>query len=207
MAHQRCPWRLLSVTNLKGLTMRKLYQYGGIAASIMLIALGIGAVVAGFVGRDQVRTELAREGIVGTPDMKGVANQKVDTGGEARDFAAGMREHTLAATGGKTYAEMPRFAGKNGEPTNDEKLAAVDPKSGAPVDNPARQIWVTETSLTTALSTAYFAENVALFSIVMGFALLLTGVGFGVVTMRLLMREPSAATRTKVPAPTPVVAS
>jgi hypothetical protein len=170
--------------------MKKLYEYGGILASVVLIAFGIGAVVAGFAGRDQVRSELAREQIVGTPDMKGVANEKIDTGGEARDFAAGMRVHTLEATGGKTYAEMPRFQGKNGQPTNDEKLAAVDPKSGKPVDNPARQIWVTETALTTALNTSYFAENVALFAIVMGFALLLTGVGFGVVTLRVLRTQP-----------------
>src|SRR5215217_6058253 len=106
--------------------MKKIYEYGGIAASVILVAFGIGAVVAGFIGRDQVRTELAREHIVGTPDMKGVANKQVDTGGEARDFAAGMRKHTLEATQGKTYAEMPRFQGKNGQPTNDEKLAAVN---------------------------------------------------------------------------------
>jgi hypothetical protein len=175
--------------------LKKLSEYGGIAASIILVAFGIGAVVAGLAGRHQVHTELAREAIVGTPDMAGVANRKVDTGGEARDFAAGMRKHTLEATGGKTYAEMPRFQGKNGQPTNDEKLAAVDPKSGKPVDNPARQIWVTETALSSALNTAYFAENVALFSIVMGFALLLTGIGFGVVTLRVLRTDTASRPR------------
>ncbi len=175
--------------------MKKLYEYGGIAASVILVAFGIGAVVAGFVGRDQVRDELAREQIVGTPDMKGIAGEKIDTGGEARDFAAGIRSHTLEATGGQTYAEMPRFQGKNGEPTSDEKLAAVDPKSGEPVDNPQRNIWITSTALSTALNTSYFAESVALFSIVMGVALLLTGIGFGVVTLRLL-RQASAGRAT-----------
>jgi hypothetical protein len=173
--------------------MKRLYEYGGIAASVILILFGIGAVAAGLVGRDQVRDELAREQIVGTPDMKGIAGEKVDTGGEARDFAAGIRRHTLEATGGQTYAEMPRFQGKNGEPTSDEKLAAVDPKSGAPVDNPQRNIWVTSTALSTALNTSFFAESVALFSIVMGVALLLTGVGFGVVTLRLLRQASSAS--------------
>ena len=173
--------------------MKKLYEYGGIAASVILIVFGTGTVVAGLAGHSQVRTELAREQIVGTPDMTGVANQKVDTGGEARDFAKGMRKHTLEATGGKTYAQMPRFLGKNGEPSNDEKLAATNPKSGAPVDNPARQIWVTETALTTALNTAYFAESVAVFAIVMGFALLLVGVGFLVLTL-IALRRPTTAT-------------
>ena len=183
--------------------MKKLYEYGGIAASVILIAFGIGAVVAGFAGRHTVRTELAREHIVGTPDMKGVANKQIDTGAEARDFAAGMRVHTLEATGGKTYSEMPRFMGKDGKPTNDQKLAAVDPKSGAPVDNPARQIWVTETALTSALNTSYFAENVALFSIIMGFAMLLTGVGFGVVTLRVLRTAPDTRRDSAVAAPAP----
>ena len=172
--------------------MRKFQEYGGVAAAIVLIVLGVGAITAGFVGRAQVRSDLAREHIVGTPDMKGVANQKIDTGSRAHQFANGMRVHALEATQGKTYSEMPRYAGKNGQPTNNEKAAAVDPKSGKPIDNPARNIWVTETALTTALNTAYFAENVALFAIVMGFALLLTGVGFGVLTLRLLLRRPSA---------------
>ena len=36
---------------------------------------------------------------------------------------------------------------------------------------------MTETALTTALNTSFFAERVAMFSIVMGVALLLTGSG------------------------------
>ena len=181
--------------------MKKLYIYAGIAASCLMIAVGIGAVVMGFEGRSTVRDELTREQIVGTPDMKGVANEKIDTGSEARDFAAGMREHTLAATQGQTYAEMPRFLDENGKPTADEEKAAVDPKSGEPVSNPAREIWVTETALASALNTSYFAENVANFAIVVGFALLLSGIGFLVLTLRLPWRpeetetEPTPASR------------
>ena len=172
--------------------MRKLLESGGIVASVILVAIGIGAITAGLVGRNEVRDELAREHIVGTPDMKGIANKPIETGSDARKFASGIRRHALEATGGKTYAEMPRFAGKSGTPTNDEKQAKVDPKSGKPVDNPERQIWVTETALASALNTAFFAENVALFAIVMGIALLLTGAGFGVVTLRLLRDRESA---------------
>ena len=36
----------------------------------------------------------------------------------------------------------------------------------------------TETALTTALNTAYMAERIALFGIVVGIALLLSGIGF-----------------------------
>jgi hypothetical protein len=172
--------------------MSKLFRYAGVAASIVLIAFGIGSVVVGINGRDQVRSDLAREQIVGTPDST-IPNQKVDTGSEAQAFAKVMRKHTMEATGGLTYAQMPRFMGKNGKPTSDEKAAAVDPKSGKPVDNPARQIWVTETALTTALNTAYFAENVAVFAIVMGIALMLVGIGFLVFLLIALRRAEPAA--------------
>jgi hypothetical protein len=88
---------------------------------------------------------------------------------------------------------MPRFLDENGKGTNDEKAAAVDPKSGEPVANPARNIWVTSTALSTALNTAYFAESVATFAIVMGVAMLLSGIGFLILTLRVL-REPAAET-------------
>jgi hypothetical protein len=176
--------------------MTKLYTYAGIAASVILIAFGIGAVVTGFNGRDRVQSDLAREQIVGTPDST-IPNQKVDTGKEAEAFANVMRKHTLEATGGQTYSQMGRFLDANGKPTSDEKVAAKDPKTGQPVENGLRNMWVTETALTTALNTASFAEQVATFAIVMGFALLLTGIGFLVLTVRLLMPRTS---REKVPA-------
>jgi hypothetical protein len=99
-----------------------------------------------------------------------------------------MRKHTLVATGGQTYARMPHYLAKDGKPTDDVKLAAIDPKSGKPADNPARSIWVSETALTGALHSAYFAESVATFAIVMGFALMITGGGFLVLTFRVLPR-------------------
>ena len=172
--------------------MSKLFRYGGVAASIVLIAFGIGAVVIGIDGRDQVRSDLAREQIVGTPDSS-IPGQKVDTGSEAQAFAKVMRKHTLEATGGKTYAQMPRYLDASGKGTNDEKAAAIDPKTQKPVSNPARQIWVTETALTTALNTAYFAENVAMFAIVVGVALMLVGVGFLVFLLVALRRPATAA--------------
>src|SRR3954469_15921309 len=165
--------------------MRKLFQYGGIAASIVLIAFGIGAVYMGIDGRGYVRDNLAAEHIVGTDDST-IPGQKVDTGTEAQAFAKVMRKHTLEATGGQTCAEMGRFLDANGKPTNDEKAAAIDPKTKQPVENGLRNMWVNETALTTALNTAYFAEQVATFAIVMGVALLLAGVGFGILSLKAL---------------------
>ena len=62
-----------------------------------------------------------------------------------------------------------------------------------------REIWVTETALASALNTSYFAENVANFAIVVGFALLLSGIGFLVLTLRLPWRPEETETE-----PTPV---
>src|SRR6476620_8000284 len=115
----------------------KLFQYAGIAASVVLIAFGIGAIYMGIDGRSMVRSDLAREQIVGTPDST-IPGQKVDTGSEAKAFAAVMRKHTLEATGGQTYSQMGRFVDKNGKPTSDEAAAAKDPKTGQPVENAAR---------------------------------------------------------------------
>jgi hypothetical protein len=173
--------------------MNSFFRYSGIAASIFLIAFGIGAIAVGASGRDQVRSDLAREQIVGTPDST-IPGQLVDTGSEAQAFARVMRKHTLEATKGQTYAQMARYVDANGKPTNDEKAAAKDPKSGAAVANPARNIWVTETALTTALNTAYFAESTATFVIAMGGALLLVGIGFLVLLVVASRRESTLLT-------------
>ena len=185
--------------------MKKWFAYGGVAASIILVAFGTGAIVIGATGINEVRDKLAQESIVGSPDMtpsaikaeaKGaglpssitlptssVAGRTIDTGAEAKTFAEYMRIHALEATGGRPYAEMGRFLTPSGKETSDPNLAAKDPKTGQPVANGARDIWVTETALATALNTSFFAERVAVFSIVMGVALLLTGIGFLILTL------------------------
>lgn len=187
----------------------RLFTGGGIAASIVLVVFGIASIVMGINGRSEIRDSLSQEAIVGSPDMTpeaisasaeeagltgvdlptcSVANQPIDTGPRAKCFASYMRIHALEATGGETYAEMGRFLDDDGKPTSDEEQAATDPKTGAPVENPARNIWVTETALSTALNTSYFAERVSEFSIIMGVALLLTGIGMAVLTLGALRR-------------------
>jgi hypothetical protein len=187
--------------------MSKYLRYGGIAASVVLIVFGVASIVIGASGRHTVRTNLAAERIVGTPDMTpkaikaeaqaaglsnvdlptcSVAGKAIDNGSDARCFSQYMRIHALEATGGQVYAQMARYLDKAGKPTDDQKNAAVDPKTRKPVENAARNVWVNETALSTALNTSYFAENVALFSMVMGVALLLTGIGFLVLTLNLL---------------------
>jgi hypothetical protein len=165
--------------------MQRFTRYGGLIASIVLIAFGIGSIVTGIDGRDRIRGDLAAEKIVGTPDST-IPNQKVDTGSEAEAFAAVTRKHTLEATGGKTYAELPRAVYKSdNKPVPDEQAEAAL-KSGEAINNPLRAMWLDQISLSTALNTAYFAESVSMFAIVMGIAVLLSGIGFLVLTLRLL---------------------
>jgi hypothetical protein len=176
--------------------MKKLFVWAGLAASVVLIAFGTGSIITGIDGRSDVRDTIAKENIVGTPDST-IPNQRVDTGTEAKAFADVIRKHTLEATGGQTYSEMGRFLDESGKPTSDEQAAAVDRETGEPVENPARQIWITETALTTALNTSYFAERVSEFAIVMGIALLLTGIGFLVLTLGALRVALRAQTETE----------
>ena len=97
---------------------------------------------------------------------------------------------------------MGRFLDANGKPTSDESQAAKDPKTGQPVENGLRNLWVTETALATALNVSYFAEHVGLcLGIVMGIALLLTGIGFLVLTLGGLERKESRQKTAPAPAP------
>jgi hypothetical protein len=203
------------------------FKYAGIAAGIVLIAIGIGSVVTGLGGRGTVQDSLKLEQITGSPDMnptaitaeakaaglKGVslptcsvADQPIDTGSRAKCFASYVRVHALEATGGRTYSQMGQYLTAAGKETSDKAAAAVDPKTGKPVPNAARNVWVTATALTTALNTSYFAESVALFAILMGIALLLTGVGLVVLSVRWLREPGTAAQLAPTVAPTPVVA-
>ena len=201
---------------------RNVFKWGGIAASVILIAFGIGSIGAGVWGIHYTRDQLKTEQITGSPDMTpsaikqeaqqpghtnvdlptcSVANEKVDTGKEAKCFASYMRVHTLEATGGQVYSEMPRYLDTNGKGTNDPAQAAKDPATGAPTANHARDIWVTYTALSTALNTSYFAETVGVFGLVMGVALLLVGIGFLVLTLGGLGQRETVAETAPNPAP------
>ena len=189
---------------------RRILEWGGLAAGIVLIAFGIGAIAMGVDGRSTVRDSLEQEqiffGDASDPAVAKHADQwagdQVRTGDQARAFALVMREHTLESTDGLTYAQMGRFqsADNPSDPkgTSDEAAAAKD-ETGAPIANGSRNIWVTETGLTTALNMSYMAEQLALFGVVVGVALLLTGIGLMILALAVLggrLREqPTGATR------------
>jgi len=151
-----------------------------------------------------IKAEAKKAGLpsnISFPTMS-VAGKKIDSGARAHSFAGYMRIHALEATQGLTYAEMGRFMAKPGTPkqftdgnggTSDEKYALVDPATKQPVDNGRRNVWVTETALSTALNASYMADRISLFGVVVGIALLLSGIGFGILAIGGALRNPETA--------------
>jgi hypothetical protein len=151
-----------------------------------------------------IKDEAKQAGLPATLKMPtmDIAGKPIDTGARARAFASYMRIHTLESTGNLTYSQMGRYTAKPGTPakftdghgaTNDSKYAQLDPKTQRPIDNGLRNLWVTETALTTALNTSYMAEQISLFGIVVGVALLLAGIGFAILAIGGALRNPATA--------------
>ena len=188
--------------------MKKIFEFGGVAAGVILVAFGVAAIVLGFNGKSTVGNSLKLEQIVGSADMTpagikseveaaglknvtiptcSVAGVSVNNGTRARCFAEYMRIHALESTGGFVYAQMGMYKAAADAPksqltpdgaTSNVQYAARDPQTNQPISNAARNVWVTETALTTALNTSYMAEQLGNFGIVVGIALLLSGIGF-----------------------------
>ena len=209
------------------MTRDRVFRIGGIVSGIVLIAFGVVVIVLAIWGQNTVTDELKRQKITGTPDMTpsaikesvekaglknvtlptcDVAGKPIDNGRRARCFSEYMNVHALVATGGFVYSEMGIYEAKPGTPksqlapgggTNNTDYAAIDPKTKRPVQNAARNVWVTETALATALNVSYMASALSLFSLVVGIALLLAGVGFIVLALGLVSRGRSKEVRTE----------
>jgi hypothetical protein len=166
-----------------------------------------GEVAAARTAQTQLFAKLHAAGVkiapsqIVTPSCS-VAGQLVDSGDRARCFAQYMRIHTFGATSGETYSQMARYIAKPDTPlkftdglgaTSDPKYAALDPTTKQPVSNGRRDIWVTYTALTTALNASYMASQISLFGVVVGIALLLSGIGFGILAIGGALRSPETA--------------
>jgi len=183
--------------------MRKYFEIGGVIAAVVLVAFGIAAIVLGINGINEVHSNLKQQKITGTPNMTPavesasarkaglnpatlevptctVVGKPITNGSSARCFADYMRVDALMATGGLYFSQMPHYATANGKGTNVAAEALT--KEGKPVENPAREVWVEGTALSTALNASDIAEQTAMFGVVVGIALLLAGIGFGVLT-------------------------
>ena len=198
------------------MSARRILEWGGLAAGITLIAFGIGALYMGIDGRNTVRDSIAQEQISSVTRPTRPSPSMPSSGPASRSRPVTRRARSRSScgstrsrsTGGLTYAQMGRFqsAANPQDPkgTSDEAAAAKD-EAGAPVANGAREIWVTETGLTTALNMSYMAEQLSVFGIVVGVALLLTGIGLMILALAVLggrfREEASRPLRPQRPSP------
>ena len=152
-------------------------------------AFGIGAIAIGATGLNTVRDEIAAQNITATDDAAELTDGRLEPGQAIKTGAGGegVRGHHGAPRARVDRGRAVRRDGPlpDGERARTRATRRSRPRrpTGRPVENGLRNLWVTETALTTALNTSFFAERVAVFSIVMGIALLLTGIGFLVLTL------------------------
>ncbi len=132
-------------------------------AAILSLIVGLGSVAGGVFGVVYTWNQAAAENIVTPPDAP-VPETPVRGPLTMKAQADIIVEHTLENTDGLRYAEMPRFV-----PQVDDAGNPVLDENGEPVmvPNQARNIWITATTLTTALHLgimAYALSALALFS-------------------------------------------
>ncbi len=147
--------------------MKNKLKLGGYLA----IVAGLVLVTGGVWGISFTYKNVAQENIV-TGEDASIPNTKVLGPLTLKSQADIIREHTLKITEGKTYAQMPRFIEKK-----DDKGNVVLDKEGKAVliENTARNIWITATSLTTAINLAIMSYAFSALIILFGLVSLFTG--------------------------------
>jgi F0F1-type ATP synthase membrane subunit c/vacuolar-type H+-ATPase subunit K len=134
-----------------------------------------------------------------------VAGDQVTDGTSARCFAQYMFIHAMGGTNGLVYAQMGRYVAKPDTPfkyTDGDggisptastaivsKYSQTDAQ-GVPVSNGARNLWIDQVALSTALNASYMADQISMFGLVVGIALLLSGFGFGILAVGGALRNP-----------------
>ncbi len=135
-------------------------------SSLFAITAGVILIVGGLWGIYFTYKNITQEKII-TPSDASISEQPVRGPFTLKAQADIIREHTLKSTGGKTFAEMPRQI-----PKVDENGKSVFDAEGKPVmvPNTARDIWITATTLITALNlgilTYVFSGLIVLFGCV-----------------------------------------
>jgi hypothetical protein len=108
---------------------------GAILFGAVLVGSGIYMVAEARAAHDEVRNALADERIITAEDAT-IPLAEVDSAAEAKAQADIIREHALATTGGKTYAELDR-------------------------SDPNRNVYLNSVTLRTALMESYLAFKVS----------------------------------------------
>ena len=143
-------------------------------SSFLAIIVGLVLVGSGVWGIAFTYTNVARENIT-TPDDASIPDVPVRGPFTLKAQADIIRVHTLRMTEGKTFAEMPRQI-----PKLDVEGKPILDKDGKPAmtANTARDIWITATTLITALNLGIFAYAFSAVVFLLGFFLIWTGVIF-----------------------------
>ena len=116
----------------------------------LIIALGAVFMLSGAVTYNLVHVKLVAEKITVSPDSPHFANQKIAGPWTAYAEASMISTHTLAATGGKTYAELDR-------------------------EDPIREVAMTGSFLRASLFTSVVSFGVAAFAGGVGLVFVLIG--------------------------------
>lgn len=150
--------------------MKKLY----LASTFFALIVGVVLIGSGVWGLVFTHASIAREDIT-TPSDAAIPNAPVRGPFTLKAQADIIRVHALRITGGQTYAEMPREVpalDADGEQVVDGDGNAVM------VANTDRDIWITATTLITALNLGILTYAVFSLMIVIGLFSLWAGVIF-----------------------------
>lgn len=151
-----------------------------IITSVFSICVGVGLVLGGAWGAMFTYQNVTREKIV-TPEDASIPNAPVQDPMTLKAQADIIREHTLKTTKEKTYAEMPQQVAKL-----DASGSAVLGTDGKPVmvPNAARNIWITATTLTTALNLGIIAYLISGLTILFGLSAVWMGIVFAALSKK-----------------------
>ena len=87
--------------------MKKAFPIILMLVGVVFLASGVYTIGRGFNAKDQVQSELEAQNIV-TPEDASIPNTQVNSVATAKSMADIIDEHSLKATGGKTYSELDR---------------------------------------------------------------------------------------------------
>ena len=149
--------------------LRKIY-------SVLTIAIGIILIFGGIFGILFIYKNIAQEKIV-TPADSSIPGKPVRGPFTLKAQADIIREHTLKITGGKTFAEMPRQIEKLDQ--NNQPVLDADGKP-VMIENTARDIWITATTLTTALNLGILSYAFCVLILAFGVIIIWIGIAFRV---------------------------
>lgn len=154
-------------------TLLKISSLFAVVVGIILVLGSIWAVIFTY-------TNVARENII-TPEDASMPGVPVRGPLTLMSQANIIREHTLRLTGGKTFAQMPRQIAKL-----DENGSPVLDSNGDPVmvNNTVRDLWITATTLITALNLGIITYAFSGFIFLFGLISIWTGIIFYILSKK-----------------------